>query len=680
MALASKKKPILLISILVFWVGYACISITFYTLSLNSLNNEHTKTKKKNIDYQFDLAIDYLIRGSNAALIDNLETARKLDHINFFILRQNGKNIAFGTNNSNLAGIDHEYPYKDEWITTKDDSLVFKSKIIADYELTLGAVTANTEFLFYQFNQKKIFFFSELAFVSLFSLALIAFLLKDILKLTRRLRTKEANLDGLSALSSEAESILTATQTLQSSGVALAQTNQTYSQVITPALLEELRLQTPAPSSFRMTLVRVDLNGYTRIFLEKREQYITEILNLYFRKAREAIERYDGLIYQYIGDEIIFHIKDTSEISSTLKALFCIRHLFEIAEEVERKFARSQGHEFKIKCSLATGQLYFVELDQGYGFSGLPLIETVRMLGAYSEKKENTLCLYDDDARLFGKYLQIDETKESLFKGFSEKTDVALVKKFTKLSELLGKSPVQELVNLYKTDMDIQFWLEHLKMSIVQNEKEYFFKVFNELKEFKVEEHVEGLTLAYTNLLRWTYSEYKKQDSLKTYLSALSSLAYNLIPASSFNQELYQIFELILQSEDPRTQANALATLSEFDPNSMRYKGYIEARSNRLAANALLVEAKKNFNTQIYETILGFLKSDNPYFVASGLYVAEQVFLHYKQNNVVFFKSYPLFSKLEDQCLKYMDHENQMIHARAHKVSQIFHSPSSKAS
>lgn len=664
----KSKKPILVMAVLFFWIGYSVLSLSFYSLSITAMNEDHTQNKKNNIDYHLDSSIDNLVNNSTESLIDNLEAARNLDHFNFFLLRKDGQNLAFGANQGYLEGIDIPFPNVNQWVEDKNKTHIWKTKKINNYELTIGAVTSDTDFLLYKLNQKKYFLLAELAFVSLFSLGLIAFLLKDILKITTRLRSKDTNLNDLSTLSSEAQSILNAAKTMHETGVELRSTNETYSQIITPAIFEEVRLQTTAPSVFKTTLVRVDLNGYTRIFLEKREKYITEILNHYFTKAREVIERYDGLIYQYVGDEIVFHIKDTPQINSNLKAIFCIRHLFETAEEVEIQYARSQGHDFKIKCSLAYGALHFVRLDQGFAFSGLPLIESVRMLGLVNEKNENTLCMYDEDAKVYGKYFNIDETKDSLFKGFSNRSDVAMIRKFTKLNEVLGKSPVGELVSLYKSENDISFWLEHLKLSIEQDQSEYFFKVFGELKELKFAQGSEKIINSYIHLLNWTLLEYEKNDSKKVFLSALASLAFNLIPVASFNNDHYKLFEKIISVNDPRTKANALTTLSEFDPNSKIYKGYFKDDSNRLAGNALLIEAKKDFNSKTYDLILSFLKSVNPYFIATGLYVVEQTFKHYQSANTVFFKSFPLFANLLEECRPYLESENEMIRIRAKKV------------
>jgi len=667
----KSKKPLLAMAILLFWAGYSILSFSFYSISISSMNEEHTQNKKKNIDYHLDSSVDYLINDSIETLIDNLEMARKLDHFNFFLLRKDKKNIAFGTNHSNLEGIDIPFPTINEWVEDQNKTYIWKTKVINSYELTIGAVTSNTEFLLTKLNQKKYFLLAELAFVTLFSFGIIAFLFKDILKITRRLRSKETDLTNLTTLSSEAESILNAAKTLHETGAELKSTNKTYAQVITPAVLEEIRLQTPTPSSFPMTLVRVDLNGYTRIFLEKREEYISEILNLYFSRAREVIERHKGLIYQYVGDEIIFYIKDSHDYSSVLKGIFCVRQLFEIAQEIEEKYTLAENHEFKIKCSLSYGMLYFVQLDQGFGFSGLPLIESVRMLGAFTEKKENTLCLYVEDAARFQSYFEIDEKREALFKGFSKSSDVALVKKFTELKYLLPYRPLEELASIFKSDKDILFWIEQMKTMVTHGSQSEFIILFNELKEIKFEVGNKDVVQNYTQLLEWTYSEFLKDENKKVFLSALISLAFNLVPVESFTTSLFSLLEKLINVADNRTKANALIALSEFDPNSTRYKGFLNDSSNRLAGNALLIEAKKDFNSRTYDMILTFLKSDNPFFIATGLYVVEQVFKHYMTFNNVFFRSFPLFSQLKEESRPFLKSDNAMIRNRASKIPEL---------
>ena len=672
----KSKKPLLALAIVFFWIGYSILSISFYSLSNANLITKYKDTLKQNIEYHLEVSTDYLVNDAIEALTSNLESARNLKHFNFFLIRKNGNEIVFSTAQGNYDGIKNlPRDRTDEWIDSPNYPYIWKAKKINNYELTIGAVVDSATFLYEALNQAKYTLLAELAFVTLFSFSIIAFLFRDILKITKRLRSKETNLDGLTTLSSEAESILNATKTMHETGTELRSTNQTYSQVITPAILEEIRLQTPTPSSFPMTLVRVDLNGYTQIFLERREKYIAEILNLYFQRAREVIERYNGLIYQYVGDEIIFYIKDTPSVNgsvptkdSILKAIFCVRYLFDVAQEIEDKFARPQGHEFKIKCSMAHGQLFFVQLDQGYGFSGLPLIESVRMLGSFSDKKENTLCFYDDIAKIHDKFYQIDETRDALFKGFSQKSDVSLITKFAKLNDLLGKTSATELISVYKSDSDILFWLDHLKMAIEQDKKDYFFKIFTELKEIKYSSVNENVIRNYTHMLKWILSEFQKNSEKKIFLSALVSLAYNLIPAPAFNTELYNIFEQILHVNDPRTKANALTTLSEFDPSSELYKDYLANDSNRIAGNALLVAAKKDFNAKIYDHILNFIYSENPYFVATGLFVTEQIFKYYSENNAVFFKSFPLFADLLKACREFLNHKNPMIKARAGKI------------
>ena len=37
-------------------------------------------------------------------------------------------------------------------------------------------------------------------------------------------------------------------------------------------------LELCAPYAFQSTMIRIDLNGYTQIFLEKKDEYVTDIV------------------------------------------------------------------------------------------------------------------------------------------------------------------------------------------------------------------------------------------------------------------------------------------------------------------------------------------------------------------------------------------------------------------
>jgi class 3 adenylate cyclase len=52
------------------------------------------------------------------------------------------------------------------------------------------------------------------------------------------------------------------------------------------------------------TIMFCDLRGYTPLAERKDPQYVVELLNEYFTEMEKAIKKYNGIILQYIGDEI----------------------------------------------------------------------------------------------------------------------------------------------------------------------------------------------------------------------------------------------------------------------------------------------------------------------------------------------------------------------------------------
>lgn len=685
------KKSILALTIFFLWIAFSIASFTFYTTSINSFAEQDFQFKQTNVDYQLETASELLLNDQTGLMIDRLERAKDLQQINFYFLHKA----------KNRQPAEKEFPYellnknkeeiatkqkviydwalatfdKTDWNEDTDKMIRWKTRTIMNYKLTVGFFTDKVGYIQYKLNQNKFILIFQQICVTLIAFIVIFFLIKDLRLLKKQIENNNLNFDNIKTISSESESILRATKTLVQSSHILQTTNETFAGTITPAVLNEIKNKTQTPHTFFATLVRVDLNGYTRLFLEKKPGYITEVLNHYFKRSREIIERYDGLIYQFVGDEIVFFIKDPADknpsdgaLISKQKALMCVRSLFLVADEIEEKFAKTAGHKFKIKSSFAHGPITFNQLDQGYAFSGLPLIESVRMIGTFQENDENSLSIYKSDFTLLNNFASESESKVAPFKGFKEEQEITLVKKFVSLEHCLDTQPFSNFGSLFRYDSDLVLILKKMAFHIQHRNKDAFFVIFSDLRSLRIETADAKLIHKYIEILRNTITDYQMHNEKKEFISAIISLAYNLVPAQLFNEELYKLLEEALQLDDVRTQANALATLAEFDPNSPRYKGYMNSKSHRLAANALLIEMKKEITGEIKKVAFNFLDSENPFFVASGLYAIEQAFNHHQVHNRIYYESSSVFQEIRNRCEKHLKSTNEMVQKRAQKI------------
>lgn len=695
-----RKQSMVYLILISFWLGYVAWSFGFTIHNINNTTKKHFEFRKDRLEFTINLALPYLVNDQTFTLVDYLKVANEKQLLDFYLLTKQipQKNldgfkkssnravansiterevVAFAAPQDNLEGINWNYPVEKSASGQlenlyEDNDVFYKTVQIDDYFLTLGLRKKLNDLVYHQAVQSKNAFLQDMAVVTLMLTLIVIMFTRDILNLTNSLKKKEDLLKkGFSSLTAEGQVLLAATKTFAVNEKDLKTTNKHYLDVIAPALIEEINLKTIPKTVLSTTLVRIDLNGYTQLFLDRKETNITEILNTYFQRAREVIERYHGLVYQIIGDEIVFHIKDSKNYDSQVMALFCLRNLFEVTNEIEEKYFKTAAVDlksnslFKIKASLVHGSLKFIKLDDGYAFSGLPLIESVRMIGAFEEKKTNSITCTKSMADKYFSLIEIDTTTEKQFKGFDAKTEVCLIKNFRTEGQILHCFDKAQFAKYARKDTDIIKTIHHLETYVRQSDLKHFYDVVNEIKNYKLFYTTDEVTLAYCDLIEFAMDEFEQNPTKKEYLSSLISLSYNLVPAKQFNSNIKRVFNHCLKIGDPRTQANVVTALEEFDPQSEIYKDYFDSASNRLAANALLVEAKKEINKKVKSQIMAFIKSDNLFFVASGLWVVEQSVLFHQQNNSVYFNSNSYFTDLLDATKKFASHDNEMVRRRA---------------
>lgn len=125
------------------------------------------------------------------------------------------------------------------------------------------------------------------------------------------------------------------------------------------------------------------------------------------------------------------------------------------------------------------------------------------------------------------------------------------------------------------------------------------------------------------------------------------------------------IIQPFLKNPDQRISSNALITISELSERNLDFKEFIRSPQNRLATDALIEEGKIEFNKYVFNELQEFLKSENPLFVASGLYAASQLYCYYKKSDPIYFQANDYLKRIPEILKKYLNHSNDQIKNRA---------------
>ncbi|AFX99788.1 adenylate cyclase, putative [Bdellovibrio bacteriovorus str. Tiberius] len=626
----------------VFWLAYIISSSIQFYFNVRDLTEKEILRRQSQMQFVQESFTPLVITENFALLKDRLENARKIHLIDFYIL-QNGTEVVTWYNNfNNLEGINVDYQVFNQLL--QNDLLAFRTVKLMDYRFTTGVFQDRTEIMKQNIWLMKGMILQELIIVTLMVGLVVYLFLKDIINLTQILANRDrSKLANLKSLSKEGQTLLTATQSYESTKKYLEYENRYYSDSLTPAILHEMKSGQKAPYAFQSTMIRVDLNGYTQIFLDKKDEYVTEIMNTYFIKARELIERYNGLIYQYVGDEIVFHIKEDKQNSQAL-ALACLRSVFEAAQQIEASLPEGADHYFKVKGSFVLGKIRFVNQDSGFALSGLPLIESARLLSQVDDKASSSVTFYAEAADSVEGLCTVSDTKETLLKGFSKPSTLFRAKNFTTVTEALQKDV--SLLTYFRSDEDLCAAYEFLSAEIESGKDQSFFTAFGILKTYKVRMSGDMQAEAFTSFLRTIQNANKTGKANDKVLSAAISLASNFVPSYLVKESLLEVLSSCLEHADPRVQANTIIVLGDLAEDIAFLRRFVYSKNNRVSADALLVSGKRNIDKELAEKLKEYLDSKNPLFQASGRFVVRSLGEHYKNTDPIFFETNPMLKDL----------------------------------
>lgn len=638
----SGRRSVIISIVAVFWLGYVITSSIQFYINVKKVTEDEILRRQQQMQFVQESFIPVVLSDNKTLFKDRMEGARKIHLVDFYILQQGTEVVAWHNNFDNLAGINVDYQVFNQVL--QNDELAFRTVKLMDYRFTVGVFQKKKEIMWQTAVSMKGLIIQDIVLVTILAGIIVYLFLKDIISLTKILSTRDrSKLASVKSLSKEGQTLLKATQSYENTKQYLEHENRYYSDSLTPAILHEMKSGQKAPYAFQSTMIRVDLNGYTQIFLEKKDEYVTDIMNAYFIQARELIERYNGLIYQYVGDEIVFHIKEGPQNSQAM-ALACLRSVFKAAQDIEDSLPTEADHCFKVKGSFVLGKIRFVNQDSGFALSGLPLIESARLLSQVDDKTSSSATFYAEASDSLKELCTIADTKETLLKGFSKPSTLYRAKEFTSVEEALSKDIT--LLTYFRSDEELCYAYKFIVKGLESGNDSAFFTAFNILKTFKLKMSTEVQADGFTQFLSAVIELNQKQKANDKVLSAVISLASNFVPSYLVKEGLLEQLGICLEHSDHRVQANAIIVLGDLAKDIAFLRRFVYSKNNRVSADALLVSGKRDLDKELTEKLKEYLDSKNPLFQASGRFVVKSLGEHYKNADPIFYETNPMLKDL----------------------------------
>lgn len=624
-------------------------------------------------------------RAAPESLPDYLESRRRNSEINFWILRKNDGVVGSSLTDeeTRLTVFDFDRPAGAITPDGAGNYFVVES-LEGDLKLLLGLRYDREDFLHRELAHSMGILWKYLAGILALCLGAFVFFFRDIMKLVELMRSGKyqagAALRKVSraAKSREAHLLSQGLAAFQSSTAELEKERKLLSQQVLPSFQRELRSGKTPPYDFACTLVRTDINNFTKIYNEHPVPEFVALINEFFVDVGHIVAKYGGCVHEFVGDEVIYYFKDEEVGDSAAMALAALREINRRAGEYHERATAERGHAFTIKSSLAHGSLHFGQFLEGFNISGPPLIETVRVLSCIQERDGNKIAFEERHCARFRELARLEKYAEVQLKGFQGNVQLWSCEEHRDPGEFFAWDQETRLRTLryYRDDRDVCRILAWLKDSRGKAKDENLMTMIEVLRETRMsrsdgEPLRQLLRLLESCLLELGGVGEGETPSVETrrFLASALRLIENFSPLGPIDPAAEHVLLEALRTDDPRIVANGIETLTHLKrEKSEVIKELIFHKDNRVAANALVHLGMRGLSPLVLRGLRRLIESKNAFATASGIYALGEIALHHRRRDPVYFKTQTELQLMIDALPRYRQHGQASVRTQAERA------------
>jgi class 3 adenylate cyclase len=518
-------------------------------------------------------------------------------------------------------------------------------KIGEDRFLVLGVWYKSDEFIGEHLADRKTIMMSYCIGLSLICILIFLYFFRDFMRSVGELaRGGLRSFGSQKSRSREAETLARGLLSYEEQARDLKKENQIYTWQVLPSLRTELASGRKPPYEFDCTLVRTDINHFSQIYNQFPVAEFAASINEFFKEVCHVVARYDGLVHEFLGDEVIYYFKDEVCGNSALMAISAIREINAIAERYHQMTTRERGYGFTVKSSLAHGRLLYGEFVNRFGVSGPVLIETVRILSQVQEKSENVVVFDSRHLPALEAVVSREFFEEVQMKGFSEKHSLYVYRGHRSVQELLKDKNAFAYLRYYRSDEDHLTLLNWVRARAEAGESwsklAWVIGFIRQVQVTACDGRAQSFLLSWIEGLIGQLQLHVRAEDAHL-LSALIGVVPSLLPHESFSADWERVLKASLELSETRVVANAIDTLTHFRRSyDERWREALSHHYDpRVVANALVHEGILGLRPFVVRRLAQLLESSSSERapIASALYALGEIASFHRQRDPVYF-------------------------------------------
>lgn len=369
-------------------------------------------------------------------------------------------------------------------------------------------------------------------------------------------------------------------------------------------------------TAFDGVCVRLVLSGYTESFLAKqlplREKYLQE----FYPYCLDIIQRYQAVLESWDGVQLVFTVRGERGSSAGALALSVVRDIF--------SFTLDKPH-FYLKAVMAEGVMHPLQIQEKIICGGMPMIESLRLLGAVEEKSENLLIFFRTQLAETRELCVPRELAAMSFRGLEADARLCQVRSFTTMTQILQGHMKWQLLFYFRSDADYR---QLLTAMIERLQSGNFADIKETLSMLRVA-RIEKLSVEMASLFKSFFNLLLRLQSDKTILrealEELVGLVPHFIPRQDFDDEIKELLVLCLNVDSKTMQNRAQDVLSLYCHEEEVLLAYSHSQLNRVLMDKLLMQNEKGITPDWLSLIKSMLAAKNGFQTQLALYVIGQV-------------------------------------------------------
>lgn len=526
------------------------------------------------------------------------------------------------------------------------------TKLAPEWEIRIG-VNLDREAFFFELDDLvkeenlRIFWATAILTILIF-----LFVSKDIRRAVSVLQRRGGDrLRAVRTYSTEADLMLRSVLGFEGMVGRLKEEQKRLSAQVLPSLKTELHLGKKPPYDFDCTLVRTDINNFSEIFRKFPTDVFLAQINEFFNDCSHIISRYEGLIHEFVGDEIIFYIKDRPQINSFTLALRCLDEINQAAEKMHQRTTRESGYDFRVKSSAAHGTLRFGPLLNGFSIAGSSLIETVRILSAVHEKTENSVYFDSRHLGLLHDGIFHSVAAQVQLKGMDGERTLLKYQGHRPLHQIITSAD-ERIVSDYRSIGDFIFILQTVRTFKASEESRLANLLMTAISQLRLTGHEPKVAIEAAQTV-----SYVLENSMDAKISSALTASLGRLGLEADETRREDFFKLIarcLRAKEPRVVANTLDALFELKRKEVELPEFliVECRKlgrrpeARIRANLFALEATIGFAQPLLEGLKKMVEKGTDAEAKSAYFAIQRIESYFLDLDPVYLKTQVEFENI----------------------------------